>query len=90
MAKPKVRVHIKKALKNKGPIVLGRMLGITYQAIYGWRDRNKMPDKEFAGGSVYSARIQHATDNDVTVEDLLGWVPEPQAKELERLKRSGT
>ena len=87
MKKPKVRRSIKKAVKIIGLIELGRRLGITYQSISGWVDRDKIPDKEYCGKTLYSAAIEYHTDGEVTIEDILGFVPEPQAIELARLNR---
>ena len=86
--KPSVKTNLKKAVKKVGLIELGRRLDITYQCIYGWIDRNRMPSKEFSGESLNAARIEHATEGEVTIENLLGFVPPLQAKELARLKKS--
>lgn len=87
--KKSVRTTIKKAVKICGLRSLGISCGITYQTISGWMDRNKMPDREFSGKSLHSAMIEFETDGQVTIADILGFIPEPQAKELERLKKRG-
>jgi len=87
MARKHTKTVIRQAVKIVGLINLGKKLGVTYQTISNWMDRNKMPDKEYSGQTIYAAGIEHATDGKVTIMDILGTVPEHQAKELARLKK---
>ena len=88
MKKPQVKRSIKKAIKIIGLIELGRKLNTSYQTISLWAERDSIPDREYSGKTLYSAAIEFHTDGKVTIEDILGTVPEHQAKELARLKKA--
>ena len=63
-----------------GKIQLSRDLGVSYQSMNRWVEQNEMPCTEYNGKTFYSRHIQHLTKGKVTVTDLLGWVPPPQAE----------
>ena len=54
---------------------LADKLGITYQAMRGWHDKNRMPDTEYSGRTHHAVNIQVETDSAVTVTMMLGHVP---------------
>lgn len=64
-------------LGGKG--ALAKVLGISYQSIDKWHDKNEMPCTEYNGKTDYSRQIQELTDGEVTIKDLCGFVPPPQA-----------
>ncbi len=66
---------ITKAIKIIGLSKMAELLGVSKQAMSGWRDRNRMPDTEYSCRSNYSLTIETATDGQVTVADLLGHLP---------------
>lgn len=82
-----VRSALKKAIGIVGLSPMAKELGINYQAINGWMDRNRMPDKEYSCRSNYSQLIEKATDGKVTVTDLLGHIP--RCQELRAKKKQG-
>lgn len=79
---PKRKINVKRVLDKAIDIIglqpMARGLGIKYQAIKGWQDRNRMPDTEFSGRTTHSKKIQIMSRNKVKVEDLLGFVPPGQ------------
>ena len=73
------KTALKKAFKMIGKVKLAEHLGISYQAMDRWLLRNEMPATEFSGKTKYSKKIQEVTNGQVTIEDLCGFVPPPQA-----------
>jgi hypothetical protein len=69
------KTALKKALEILGPVNMAEGLGVSYQAIYGWRDRNRMPDTEYSGRTEHAMGIEAMTNGQVTVEMLLGHMP---------------
>jgi DNA-binding transcriptional regulator YdaS (Cro superfamily) len=69
------RTAINKAVKIRGKRALARDLGLAYQSVNRWADQNRMPDSEYSGRTRHALRIQEVTEGAVTVEMLLGWVP---------------
>ena len=77
--KPSVKKAMAKAIKIAGgKVKMAAYLGISYQSINGWSTSGKMPCTEFNGETFYSLKIQELTEGEVTVVDLLGFVPHPQ------------
>lgn len=77
--KPNVRAVMKKACKIAGgKAALAQHLGVAYQSMDGWGVKNEMPATEFNGKTFYSLRIQELTAGQVTITDLLGFIPHPQ------------
>ncbi len=66
---------ISKAVKIIGLAKMAKLLGVSKQAMYGWRDRNRMPDTEYSCRSTYALKIETATNGEVTIADLLGHLP---------------
>jgi hypothetical protein len=74
-----VKTGLNKAHKLLGKVNLAKQLGISYQAIDRWYLQNRMPATEYNGRTQYSKKIQELTEGAVTIEDLCGFVPPPQA-----------
>lgn len=74
----------RKALKQTYKLIkkskLAIELGVAYQTIDRWIEINKMPCSEYTTETRYSVKIEKITKGKVTVEDLLGWRPEPLKK----------
>lgn len=85
-AKPNVKKAVDKAIKLVGLKQLAGELKISYQAMRGWQDKNRMPDTEFSGRTKHSLKIHKLTDGTVSVDMLLGHEPLAIAVELEKLK----
>jgi len=58
---------------------LAKELRVSYQSIDSWRAKNKLPDTEYSGKTSYSKKIEEITHGEITVTDLLGWIPPHQA-----------
>ena len=69
------RTAMKKAVKIVGKRALARELGLAYQSMDRWGEQNRMPDSEYSGRTQHALKIEDATNGEVTVKDLLGWVP---------------
>lgn len=69
------KTALKKAVNMIGLTPMSHKLDVTYQAINGWIDRNRMPDTEYSGRTQYAVKIQKMTDGKVTVSKILGHVP---------------
>lgn len=75
------RSGLKKAYKAMGgKIALAREVGVSYQSMDRWYDRNEFPCTEFNGKTKYAKKIEKLTKGEVTITDLLGFVPPPQSK----------
>ena len=74
--KPKVKQSMKKARKIIGKAKLAGILGISYQSMDRWGD--SMPCTEYNGKTLYAYKIQALTNGEVTITDLLGFIPHPQ------------
>lgn len=74
------RTSMKKAIKMIGKIQLSRDLGVSYQSMNRWVSQNEMPCTEYNGKTFYSRQIEHLTKGKVTIADLLGFIPPPQAE----------
>jgi len=75
-----VRSGLDKAYKEFGKVELANELGISYQAMNRWYDYNQMPCTEFNGETDYAKQIQALTKNEVTIEELCGFIPHPQSE----------
>ena len=73
-----VKTSLNKVYKLIGKQGIARELGVAYQSVKRWHDQNEMPCTEYNGKTCYSYKIQLLTDGEVTIEDLLGFVPQPQ------------
>jgi len=73
------RTSMKKAIKMIGKIKLSRILGVSYQSMNRWVEQNELPCTEYNGKTFYSRQIEHITKGKVTITDLLGFIPPPQA-----------
>lgn len=74
------KTALKKAIKIVGgKAALAKGLGLAYQSVDGWITRNAMPRTEYNGKTKHATKIQEMTGGEVTVEDLCGFVPPPQA-----------
>lgn len=71
----KTKTALNKAINAVGLTPMGKELGVHYQAITGWRDRDRMPDTEYSGRSHHAVKIQGMCGGKVTVTNLLGHVP---------------
>lgn len=84
------KTALKKVFKIISKSHLAKELGISYQSINRWYDYSEMPCTEFNGKTMYSKKIQELTDGKVTIEDLCGHVPFPQAEALKKEKKNGS
>ena len=76
------KTSLKKAIKIVGSKSgLAKELGISYQSMDRWMLQNAMPCTDFNGETMYSKKIEKLTGGQVTIKDLLGWVPLPQTDE---------
>ena len=80
---------LKKAFKIIGKVKLAEELEISYQAFNRWYDYGEMPCTEYNGKTMYSLKIQNLTKGEVTIEDLCGHVPYPQAEALKKQEKKG-
>lgn len=78
------KTALKKAIRLMGKVTLARELGISYQCMNRWTDYSEMPCTEYNGKTMYSKRIQELTGGAVTIADLCGHVPVPQALALKK------
>ena len=85
--KPNVKKAVGKAIKLVGLKQLASDLKISYQAMRGWQDKNRMPDTEFSGRTHHALNIHRLTKGKVSVEMLLGHEPLAIAVALEKLKK---
>lgn len=82
-----VKTGLNKAYKLLGGKKnLAGKLGIKYQTVNRWHDQNKMPCSDFNGKTMYSKHIQELTNGKVTIKELCGHVPYPQAEALKNEK----
>lgn len=79
------KTAINKAIKQIGLIDLAKKMNMSYQAIKLWRSNNRMPCTEYSGRTTHSMKIEKITNGEVTVEDLLGYVP--VAVDMKRMKK---
>jgi len=79
-----VKTGLNKAYKIIKKTKLAKLIGISYQSMDRWHDNNEMPCSEFNGKTDYSRQIQDLTDGKVTIEELCGFVPQPQSKNWKR------
>ena len=75
-----VRTSLNMAFKLIGKVKLAGMLGVSYQGMGRWVEKGEMPCTEYNGKTFYSSHIERLTGGKVTVTDLLGFIPPPQAK----------
>ena len=75
-----VKKSLERAFKIVGKVRLAGLLGISYQGMGRWAEQNEMPCTEYNGKTFYSSHIERLTDGQVTITDLLGFIPPPQAK----------
>ena len=73
------RTALTQAYNLVGKRHLANGLGIKYQSMNNWYNQDRMPRTEFSGETMYSKKIQELTDGKVSIKDLLGFVPQPQA-----------
>lgn len=71
----KTKTALNKAIDQLGLTPMAKELGMNYQAITGWRDRDRMPDTEYSGRTHHAVKIQKMSGGRVTVTMLLGHVP---------------
>lgn len=69
------KTALQKAINICGMSHLAKEIGVPYQSIRGWMNRNQMPYKEYACKTNYALGIEKATEGVVTVTDLLGHIP---------------
>ena len=62
---------ISKSIRLVGAPSLARLLGVTKQAIWKWRNQGRLPRTEWTGETNYAAMIEKATNGAVTRDDLL-------------------
>lgn len=70
-----VKTSLEKAIKIIGLKQLAVELGISYQSVRGWMDRNRMPDSEYSCRTRYAEKIQKLTKGKVKQVDILGVKP---------------
>lgn len=79
---PKRKINVTRVLQKAVDIIglqpMAEGLGINYQGIRGWQDRNRMPDTEFSARTTHSRKIEIMSKGKVKVVDLLGFVPPGQ------------
>jgi DNA-binding transcriptional regulator YdaS (Cro superfamily) len=81
MKRPQVKKNMLKAFKIVGKAKMARLMGVAYQSTDRWVLTNRMPLTEYSGDTCYSIEIEDATGGQVTVTDLLGFVPIGQTRE---------
>jgi len=74
---------MKTAIKIVGKIKLSKALGVSYQSMNRWVEKNELPCTEYNGKTFYSRHIEHVTGGKVTITDLLGFIPPPQAEAID-------
>lgn len=62
---------ISKAIQIVGIYKLGKACGISYQAIYRWETKGRLPRTEWTGETDYASRIEEATKGVITRDQLL-------------------
>lgn len=70
-----IRKYIDEAIEIVGLQKLAAELGISYQSMIGWKDRNRMPDSEYSCRTRYAEKIQKLTNGKVKQRDILGCIP---------------
>lgn len=65
---------------------LEKATGLSHQNFYRWRKDDRMPHTEYSGSTSYSLAIQKETNNEITVFDLLGFVPPHMVDEVIKLE----
>ena len=79
MKRPAARKALLKAFKIAGKAKTAAACGIKYQSLDRMLLKNAMPHTEYSGGTFYSTAIEKITEGQVTVADLLGFVPFTQS-----------
>jgi DNA-binding transcriptional regulator YdaS (Cro superfamily) len=69
------RTAMRKAVKICGKRGLARALGLAYQSVNRYAEQNRLPDSEYSGRTLHALAIEKATEGQVTITDLLGWIP---------------
>lgn len=76
------RTGLRKAYKIAGgKVALAKEVGIRYQTMDRWYAGNKLPCTDYNGETMYAKQIEELTNGEVTIEELLGFIPHPQSKE---------
>jgi len=70
-----VRSELDKVYKIFKREELGKLMGVSYQAIGRWYAKNRMPDSDYSGRTKHSKTLEKITGGKVTVKRLLGWEP---------------
>ena len=76
--KTSVKTCLRKLNREFGNRGLARRLGIAYQSINQWHSKNRLPRTEYTGETFYALEIQRMTNGKIKIEDLLGFIPQPQ------------
>ncbi len=75
------RSGLKKAYKAMGgKVALARDVGVSYQVMDRWFESNNLPCTEYNGKTKYAKKIEELTKGEVTITELLGFIPQPQSK----------
>ena len=80
MKRPAAKKALLKAFKIAGKANTAKACGIAYQSLDRMLLKNAMPHTEYSGGTFYSTAIEKITGGEVTIIDLLGFVPFTQTK----------
>ena len=80
---------ITKAIQIVGIYKLGKACGISYQAIYRWEAKGRLPRTEWTGETDYASRIEEATKGVITRDQLLNLKPTNQSLVSEPLAGTG-
>jgi DNA-binding transcriptional regulator YdaS (Cro superfamily) len=80
MKKPNARKALLKAFKIVGKSKTADACGIKYQSLDRMLLKNQLPHTEYSGNTSYASAIEKATGGQVTITDLLGFVPFTQTE----------
>jgi len=80
MKRPQARKALLKAFKIAGKAKTAKACGIAYQSLDRMLLKNSLPNTEYSGGTAYATAIQEITGGEVTISDLLGFVPFTQSE----------
>lgn len=67
---------------------VGRVCGsLTHEAVRKWRKKGRMPRTEYTGETIYAQLIAKATNEQVTIADLLGIPAVHKARMSDRVSK---
>ena len=86
MKRPAAKRALLKAFKIAGKSNTAKACGIKYQSLDRMLLKNQMPRSEYSGHTFYCKAIEKITEGEVTITDLLGFIPFTQTKAFDGWK----